>query len=289
MRFRRVHPGLLVAIVSVAVACAAPASTPSPRPTPSSSDAPGAHGPLEAPWVMARGAGAFANTLRLSSELVSRVDTIERVDSSTATLRVSWSRLAGSNPARLSGLVTAYGVGAGAGEPGALAGLRLPIPFAATEGWNASQARFEVPASGACGLAATVTPMLRELFVSPPARLEEGSSWSDSASYELCRDSIPLRIKSVRRFVVIGAERRGTDVLVLVDRTSRVSIEGVGMQFGEPLTITASGVGALRLELRPANGVVVTARGDSDLTMTMRGRRRTQELRQHTRIEITSP
>lgn len=288
MRSLRVHSGWLVVIVGVAVACAAPASTPSPRPAPAPG-APSVRDPLEAPWVMTRGAGAFVHTLRFSSELASRVDTVERVDSSTATLSVSWSRLAGSDPARLSGLVTAYGVGTGAGEPQALTGLLLPIPFSATEGWNASQARLEVPASGACGLAATATPLLRELFVSPPTRLVEGSSWSDSASYELCRDSIPLRVRSVRRFVVVGAERRGAEVLVLVDRTSSVSVEGGGMQFGEPLTITATGTGAMRLDVRSAGAVVVVARGESALTMTMRGRRRTQVLRQHTRIEITSP
>ncbi len=288
MRLRRARSGWLVVLVGVAVACAAPASTPSARPDPSPA-APGVRDPLEAPWVMTRGAGTFVHTLRLSSELASRVDTVERVDSSTATLRVSWSRLAGSDPARLSGLVTEYGVGAGAVGPQALAGLLLPVPFSATEGWNASQARLEVPASAACGLAATVTSLVRELFVSPPTRLIEGSSWSDSASYELCRDSIPLRIRSVRRFVVVGAERRGSEVLVLVDRTSNVAIEGEGMQFGEPLTITATGTGAMRLELRPAGAVVVTAQGGSELSMTMRGRRRTQELRQHTRIEITSP
>lgn len=289
MRSPRVHPGWLVAFVCVAVACAAPASAPAPRPAPSSSGTPGVRDPLAAPWVMTRGTGTFAHTLRLSSALVSRVDTVERVDSSTATLGVSWSRLAGSEPARLSGLVTEYVVGAGAGDPQALAGLLLPIPFSGTEGSSAAQARFEVPASGACGLAATVTPMLRELFVSPPTRLAEGASWSDSASYELCRDSIPLRIKSVRRFVVIGAEHRGSEVLVLVDRTSNVSLEGGGMQFGEPVTITAAGTGAMRLELRQAGAVVIAAQGESELTMTMRGRRRTQELRQHTRIEITSP
>ena len=288
MRLRRVHPGWLVAVGVVAAACAAPASTPSARPAP----APGVasvRDPLAAPWTMTRDAGTFAHTLHLSSELVSRVDTVERVDSSTAVLTVSWSRLAGSDPARLSGLVTAYGVGDGATEPEPPAQLMLPIPFSAIEGSNASQALLEVPSSGACGSAATVAPLLRELLVSPPARLVDGSSWSDSAAYELCRDSIPLRVRSVRRFVVVGAERRGTEVLVLVDRTSSVSIEGAGVQFGEPLTITAAGTGAMRLALRPAGALVVTAQGESELTMTMRGRRRTQELRQRTRLEILSP
>lgn len=292
MRSRRVHSRWLVGVAIVGVvavvACAPPVSTPSVRPIPAPGT-PGVRDPLEAPWVMVRGAGSFAHRLRFESTLVSRVDTVERVDSSAATLSVSWSRLAGSDPARLSGLVTEYRVSAGAVEPQALTGLLLPIPLVAAEGWSGTQARLEVPASGACGLVASVTPLLRELFVSPPARLVEGSSWSDSASYEICRDSIPLRVRSVRRFVVVGAERRGAEVLVLVDRTSSVSIAGGGMQFGEPLTITAAGTGTMRLEMRPAGAVVVLARGKSELTMTMRGRRRTQELRQHTRIEITSP
>ena len=74
-----------------------------------------------------------------------------------------------------------------------------------------------------------------------------------------------------------------------MDRTSSVSLVGEGVQFGEKISLAAEGSGTMRIELDPASSTVVAAQGEAELKMTMRGRRRSQELRQHTRIEITSP
>lgn len=271
----------------LALGCASPAAIPPARPAPMPG-APRMQNPLEAPWAMARPAGSFANTIRLSSELVSRVDSVERRDTAKAVISVSWTRPAGGDPTRLSGLVTDYRVGGGASEPQPLVGLLLPVPFTAT-GRDEVAARVEVPASGACGLAAAALQPVRELFVSTPPRLVVGTSWSDSLSYALCRDSIPLAVTSVRRYRVVGAEQRTDAVVIVVDRSSSVALVGEGVQFGEKLSLAAEGTGTMRFELDPASGAVVAARGEADLKMTMRGRRRSQELRQHTRIEITSP
>lgn len=278
----------LVCTLAFTLACASPAVRPPPRPAPAP-DAPRVHDPLEAPWTVERRAGSFVNTLRFSAEIVSRVDSVELHDSSTAIIGVSWSRLAVLEPTRLSGLVTDFRVGSGTLDPQPLGGLLLPVPFAAVGSDEAGVPRIEVPPSGACGLAAISLQPLRELFVSPPPRLVVGTSWSDSSSYAICRDSIPLAVTSVRRYRVVGAERRADGVVVVVDRTSRVILLGEGVQFGERLSLAAEGSGSMRLELDPASSTIRAARGDADLTMTMRGRRRSQELRQHTRIEITSP
>lgn len=277
----------LSVVVAFAFGCASPAAIPPARPAPVP-DLPRMQNPLEAPWTMARPAGSFANTIRLSSDLVSRVDSVERRDTANAVLSVSWTRLAGGDPTRLSGLVTDYRVGGGTSEPQPLFGLLLPVPFAATSQREAA-ARVEIPASGACGLAAATLQPLRELFVSTPDRLVVGTSWSDSSRYAVCRDSIPLAVTSVRRYRVVGAERRSAAVVVVVDRTSSVSLVGEGVQFGEKISLAAEGSGTMRIELDPASSTVVAAQGEAELKMTMRGRRRSQELRQHTRIEITSP
>lgn len=278
----------LLGAVSLAVSCASPAGAPAPRPAPTSAT-PVVRNALEAPWTMARRVGSFANTIRLSSQLISRVDRVERTDSSTAIIRVSWTRLAGEEPARLSGLVSEYGVGVGMLDPTSLVGLRLPVPFSATDGRGALQARLDVALSGACSLSAGVLQPTRELFVSTPLSLRAGSSWSDSLSYTICRDSVPLQVRSARSFKVVGAERRQEVVVVLVDRTSTVTMLGEGTQFGETLKIAAEGSGTMRLELRLDDGSVFAALGEAELKMTMRGRRRSQDLKQHTRIEITSP
>ncbi len=288
VRVRRWWDLAALVILGCAVGCAAPVVTPAPQQAPAVS-VPLARDPLQAPWSLVRGAGSFAHTIRLSSALVSRVDSIERVDSTTVTLGVNWSRLAGGEPARLSGLITEYRLAAGIAEPAEIPGLSLPLAFGGTEGRGAEQAQLEVPSSGACGVQAAVMQHLRELLVSPPPSLREGTRWADSASYSLCRDSIPLRVRSVRTFRVVGAERRGTDVVVLVDRSSAITLAGTGAQFGESLTIAGEGSGTMRLELRTSDATLHAARGEVELRMTMRGRRRSQELRQHTRIEIVSP
>lgn len=288
MRPVRIHTLGLLGAVSLAVSCASPAGAPAPRPAPTSA-APVVRNALEAPWAVTRRVGSFANTIRLSSQLISRVDSVEHTDSSTAIIRVSWTRLAGEAPARLSGLVSEYGVGVGVLDPAPLVGLRLPVPFSAIDGQGASQAQLDVALSGACSLSAVVLPPARELFVSPPHSLRAGSSWSDSLSYTICRDSVPLQVRSARSFKVVGAERRQEVVVVLVDRTSTVTMLGEGTQFGETLKIAAEGSGTMRLELRLDDGSVFAALGEAELRMTMRGRRRSQDLKQHTRIEITSP
>ena len=281
--------GVLTGVLAVAIACAPPASAPSPRPV-AVPDAPGMRDLLDAPWTVRRPAGTHTNAIQLSSELVSRVDSVESTDSTTAAVSVTWTRLAGGEPARISGLVTDYRVGSAAAEPGPLAGLLVPVPFSAAEGRSTTQAQLEVPPSAACSLAAAVLQAVRELFVSAPPRLVAGDTWSDSSTYAICRDSIPLEVRSARLFRVIGAERRGNAaVVVLLDRTSTVTLRGEGTQFGEQVSIAAEGSGAMRLELNLESGAVVAARGDAELRMTMRGRRRSQDLKQHTRIEIRAP
>lgn len=288
MRSVRVRPWWAMSFFAICGACAAPSATPVPQPAPAV-QAPPARDPLEEPWSPVRAAGSFSHTIRLSSTLVSRIDSVDRTDSSAVMLAVEWSRLAGAEPARLSGLITDYRLASGALESTTLPGLVLPVPFTALEGNGAVQTRLVAPASGACGLQAAVMLPLRELFVSAPPRLRAGTQWSDSASYSVCRDSIPLQVESVRSYRVTGAALRGTDLVVLVDRTSRVTLTGEGRQFGETLTIAGEGSGTMQLELRATDATIESARGESELRMTMRGRRRAQELRQHTRIEIASP
>ena len=278
----------LLGTVSFAASCASPAPAPAVGPAPASA-APIVRDSLESPWAVARRVGSFANTIRFSSQLVSRVDSAERTDSSTAIVRVSWTRLAGEEPARLSGLVSEYGVGIGTLGPAPLVGLRLPVPFSATAGRGATQAQLDVAFSGACSLATVVMQPARDLFVSTPPSLKAGSTWGDSSSYTICRDSVPLQVRSARSFTVVGAERRAGVVLLLVDRTSTVTMLGEGSQFGETLTVAAQGSGTMRLELRLDDGSIFTALGESELKMMMRGRRRSQDLTQHTRIEITAP
>lgn len=269
-------------------ACASPAVTPAPRPTVDVA-APPLVDPLSAPWSVEAATGSIRQELRLEASLVSRVDTVERRDTIRTVVAAEWSRVHGDGAARISGLLTDFRLSADSTEPTTPAGLLLPVPFSALEGVGSIQPRFVSPDPAGCGLDAAAMSAVRELFVTLPRRLEPGTSWRDSSSHVVCRDSIAVAVRSAREFRVTGAERRDGHVVVLLERRSRTSMHGEGRQFGEPLTIDAEGDGTAQLAVRLAGGFVVAGSGESELRMTMRGRRRSQELTQRTRIEIVTP
>ncbi len=279
---------LVVLGTAVVAACTAPAVLPTPRPAPES-EAPTRTDPLSAPWTVDATSGSVVQEIRLEASLLSRVDTVERRDSIRTIVSAEWSRVHGDGAPRLAGLLTSFRVSADSTEPVTPLGLLLPVPFSALEGAGPTQARFTTPDPSGCGLEAAAASMLRELFVTLPRRLEPGTSWRDSSSYVVCRDSITLTVRSVREFRVTGAERRDGQVVVLLERRSQTTMRGEGHQFGEPLSIEADGDGLAQLAVRLSGGFVVAGSGESELRMTMRGRRRSQELTQHTRIEIVTP
>lgn len=269
-------------------ACVAPAPAAAPRPI-AAAPVPVATDPLSAPWIPEITRGSVTQELRLDAALVSRIDTVEHRDTIRTTLTAEWSRVTSDGALRISGLLTSFRVSSDTSEPSTPAGLRLPLPFTALDAVGGLPARLVRPESSGCGLDAAAALGVREFFLSMPRRLELGTAWSDSARYTICRDSIPLSVESVREFRVTGAERRAEGIVVLLERRSRVTMRGEGKQYGETIVIEASGDGLVRLVVRLVGAFVEAGSGESSLRMTMRGRRRSQELTQHTRIVILTP
>ncbi len=283
---RRTLAGLIT--VFVVCACAAPAAVPAPEPV-VARPAPVALDPLRAPWTPDLTNASVRQELRLEASLLSRIDTAERRDTLRSALAVEWSRVNGEGAPRTSGLVTAFGISADTSAPAALPGLRMPIPFTVLNAVGTVAPRLTRPEPGSCGLDAAATSGVRELLITLPPRLEPGTAWTDSARYTICRDSVSLTVESVREFRVAGAERRASGVVVLIERRSHTTMHGEGRQFGEAITIDATGEGSAQLAVRLAGAFVERGEGESLLRMTMRGRRRSQELTQHTRLEIVTP
>lgn len=271
-----------------ATACAAPVPAVMPRPAiepPTSAPT----DPSAPPWILQPGTGPVTRTLRLETELRSRIDTVERRDSIRAVITAEWSRVVGDGAVRLSGLLTDFRVGIDTAGLATPRGLSLPLPFAVLDGTEAGAPRLIRPDPAGCGLESAAANALRELFLTLPKRLEPTTTWHDSASYTICRDSVPLSAVSARSYRVVGATRLAGELVLQLERRSHLTLRGTGRQFDERIDISAEGEGTTTLFIQLAGGAVFEGTGESTLRMTMRGRRRSQELTQHTRIVISRP
>lgn len=278
----------LASLVCVTVACARPAPRAIPAPRADSAAAVATPDRLDAPWTISAATAGIAQHVRVVSELESTVDTVLRRDSSVLELGLAWSRLSGTAPERISGLITSVRAGTNDSLLTTPVGVLVPLPFSAVRG-AAGGAELSTPDAGSCAAIAALVAPLREALIFPPKRLTPGLLWTDSSTVTVCRDSIPLTIATQRQYRVLGADVEGSEVVVLLERRTRVQMQGRGTQFGEPIEIRAEGEGSTSLVLRPAGAYILRANGSMDLQMTMRGRRRTQELRQRSRIEIIQP
>ncbi len=245
-------------------------------------------------WIVTHASSARTHDLHVTATLVSRVDSLERVDTLRATARTTWTFspapiAAAGVPARISGSLVRYAVGLGGeGELSPPPGLPLPFVYAAEQASPGEMPQLTLPRPDDCGGGAAAVAALRELWISPPDTLFVGRTWTDSARYLTCRDSVPLSVETERRFTVVGAERRGDAPVVLIERQSASRMSGSGTQFGEPLDITAEGSGTMLLSLA-LDGQVIGGEGEAVLRMEMRGRRRAQQLEQRARITIVTP
>lgn len=280
------------ALALLGAACAAPPITLDRAPAPAPVDAPRADS-LAGPWTLRPSRRERAHSIELTGTLAAHVDTagaLERVDTLRVRVRAASSRVVSGDSERFSGLLHAYELSPGDSVPFvAPPGLFLPLPFTAAAGARGAAPSLEIAAGRECSAAAAALQPLRDLWLGAPARLARDQAWSDSTTFTLCRDSIPLVVRSTREFRVIGAEVVEGETLLRVVRESRTTIAGEGMQFGEPLRIEAEGTGHLEFLVSLAGGEVVRAEGTSDLSMRMTGRRRVQLLRQAIRTTITSP
>ncbi|HLA91148.1 MAG TPA: hypothetical protein VJL28_12040 [Gemmatimonadaceae bacterium] len=204
------------------------------------------------------------------------------------TARAGVSFLILAQAGRVVGSVTAFRVQQGNHEASVPAGISLPISFVAVFTARGRQLTFSAPPtaapcpSGALGIAQS----LRDLWFQTPDTLRLGTTWTDSISYPLCRDGVPLRARVRRSFRVTGADSRAGGVVLTISRTAHGSLEGDGEQFGEPVHLTGSSTGELSYLIAPAVGEILSAQGSAVLEFTLRSRLRTQRAHQNSEIRI---
>jgi len=280
---------VLLALLAVVVGCggglrSAPRAPAAPR------EAEAARDSTAAPWRVSGLERPRSQRVDVSAVIESRVDSVTRSDTLATRTWIEWSEHPDAAPRRVAGMVRAFALRRGVDSLWTvLDAPALPVSFVAEIPWAGSAPELVLPRADGCDAQSAVVQGWRETWVSPPTLLNIGSAWRDSSVTPLCRDGIVLQVSTQRDFVVTGATVRDGTLRIVVQRRSSAMIRGSGVQFGDSVHFEGRATGEMQLELLPAGGVIAAGSGTSELHLTMRGRRRTQELVQRSALEISVP
>ena len=290
-------PPVVLALLALTVACAPARTPPAPAPVPVAVSAPipvpekpVPVDPLAEPWMVGAPNTPITHELVVTTSVRAATSAATlataRSDSSRTTLSVRWDGT--GDATRRSGTITSYRAGlATPASPSAVpAGLALPVALSAAADAERGTVRVTQPADASCGADASAAQMAREVLLAPPSRLTRGLTWADSLRTTVCRDSVPLTLTSIRRYVVEDARVQEGRAVVVIRRQSTTTLSGAGTQFGEAVTITGEGTGELLFGLRLDDGQMTDGNGVSNLTLTLVGRRKSQVVTQSARVEI---
>lgn len=282
-------------LVLVAVCCLLSSCAPRSGGAPSRGPTPPARArltvdSLAAPWEFRDLGRPRTQQIATAAVVHSTVDSVTRVDSVATDVRLEWSVLPDREPRRVAGLVRSFSIrGTGDSAWRALPALTLPTSFVAAIAASDGAPVLVNPDAASCLASAAAAGGWRETWVAPPSALRPGMTWSDSTDFPLCRDGVVLEVTSLRRFTATAAVVHQGRVVVSVTRESRVRMSGNGVQFGDSVRVRAEGESTATLLLSRDGGVIVAGNGESELRLTFEGRRRTQQLVQHSALSISAP
>jgi hypothetical protein len=211
-----------------------------------------------------------------------------RTDTLSSTLAASYTKAAGGR-GKVDGLLTDYRVALGGAVPAVPAGLQLARPFSAAPTSGNRELSFRLPAeTSACAdPALSALQFMHDVWITLPDTLRAGRAWSDTVHTFSCRDRIPLRGVSERKFRVIRGEVvEGGRVVVTIERSARGTLTGDGEQFGEHVVLEGTSNGTLHYLVDPATGQLLHATGNTSLALSLKSRRRNQTARQESRMTI---
>jgi hypothetical protein len=281
--------GLLILATWVLASCSAITSAPRSRAGRTAAPA-AARDSLAGPWTLRNLGRPRTQVVTLSAVLRSQVDTLVREDTLASQTVLEWSAVPDAAPPRIVGMVRDFAIIIGADSSWRpVADPPMPVSFVAVQPQPETQPSFTMPADTACSPRAAVVQALRETWLSPPSRLAVGTRWRDSSEYTLCRDGIPLAVRSVRTYEVEGAEVSDGRLVLRVRRESSTTLAGHGLQFGDSITVTGTGRARATLSLALDGAAIVSGSGTSELRLELQGRRRTQQLVQHGALVIRAP
>ncbi len=280
---------LLPLSFAAAVSACFPGATKRPTAPPSAAAPFPAVPNFTGPWVLATSLASQQVTITTRAVVTIADDTSTRMDTLRATLGASfvWASRAHE---RVDGILVDYRIAVGGAAPDAPAGLQLPRPFSARSQPSSGSLAFTLPAENTACTDPTLSALqgMHDAWLLLPDTLVVGREWTDTVQTLSCRDRIPLRGTSVRRFRVRRAETQdGSRVVVMIERTSKGRIGGVGEQFGEPVSLAGESSGTLSYAVDPLLGRAVQASGSSLLSLSLTSRRKNQTVRQESSLIVT--
>lgn len=270
----------VLAVVLVAGCLSGGGRRGTPKPTAAASNAPTLN--VVGPWRVTTSAGTEKVVITTTAAVSIASDTVVRTDTVRAVLGASYTWV-GTSPRSVQGVLADYRVAVDSSFRMIPAGLRLPRPFSAAANAPLWGMTFTQPPESTACAEPTLSALqgLHDAWVVVPADLRVGAQWVDTVQTLSCRDRVPLRGTTVRRFFVRRGEvRDGRRVSVIIERSSSGLLSGDGEQFGEKIEVRGESSGEMRYDLDPSTGRFVHAEGKATLTFTLASSRRNQRVRQ---------
>jgi hypothetical protein len=243
---------------------------------------------LTGPWIL--GSSPLSQQVAITTRAIVTIssDSAARTDTLHAALAAAYVWASRAHR-RVDGRLSEYRVGVGGGPLSPLAGLQLPRPFTAEATGAGSLPVFVLPApTTACTEPAlSAAQGLYDAWIPLPDTLSVGRAWTDTVQTLSCRDRVPLRGTSIRRFRVVRAEREdGTSIAVYIERANRGRVAGEGDQFGEHVVVEGETSGTVQYAVDPASGQLLRATGNTLVRFSLKSRRRIQQVRQESELSI---
>lgn len=190
-----------------------------------------------------------------------------------------------------SGLIHTATVGGATAVPGLLFPLAFSVPRI-QRGVISSAVTAARPTAaltrGCQGAADAVLAVARDFAVHLPDSVMIGTAWSDTGTFDICRDGAVLAVTVSREFVVREFTPAGDSGSLAVDRVIRTSLKGQASRGDDTTRIEGSGSGRMRMILDSRSGSLLSAEGTSDLDLVVRGALKSERARQSARARITS-
>jgi hypothetical protein len=208
-------------------------------------------------------------------------------DSTSLVVELTFRRTADGGAA---GLLRSASLSASGGTPMPFPGLVASTAFLAPP---SARGVLAVPAvrggrADPCRSPADVPlAVVRDLLIQVPDTLRVGTTWTDSGSFDTCRDGAVIRVSSRRSFRAREFLADTAGGSFLVERNSRTTVRGAAIRGDDTTHIEGAGTGTMNLRLDARSGALIGAEGTSELDLVVRGRTKTERARQVGRARVS--